>query len=249
MDSLYVFLAILPLVAFLYASVGHGGASGYLALMALFSFAPETMKPTALLLNLFVAGISFSQFAFAGHFRWRLFLAFTAFSIPLSFVGGTISIDAGWYKIILGVLLLFAIIRMLGLMGKGAQKSNFKLNAASLAIGVFIGGAIGFFSGLIGIGGGIILSPVILLLGWGSVKEAAAVSALFIWVNSAAGLGGQLYTGVALDSEVWLYAAIAVIGGFFGSYFGSQRWKVNVLRYVLAFVLVLASAKLIWTGI
>ncbi|GAB5416734.1 MAG: sulfite exporter TauE/SafE family protein [Crocinitomicaceae bacterium] len=249
MDSTYVFLAFLPVVAFLYASVGHGGASGYLALMALFSFAPETMKPTALLLNLFVAGISFTQFALAGHFKMRLFAVFAALSIPLSFVGGTVSIDSGVYKVVLGILLLFAIVRMLGWMGNGTEKRRFKFNSSNIAIGLLIGSAIGFFSGLIGIGGGIILSPVILLLGWGSVKEAAAVSALFIWVNSAAGLGGQLYTGVTLDSEVWLYAGIAVIGGFFGSYFGSQRWNVKVLRYVLAFVLVLASVKLIWTGI
>lgn len=238
----------MPLVAFLYASVGHGGASGYLALMALFSFAPETMKPIALLLNLFVAGISFVQFARAGHFRWNLFLVFAAVSIPLSFLGGTISIDAEIYKIILGVLLVFAIVRMLGWFGKTKESIDFSVTSTRLGIGLLIGGAIGFFSGLIGIGGGIILSPVILLLRWGTVKEAAAVSALFIWVNSAAGLCGQIYSGVELTSEMWVYASVAVIGGFLGGYFGSQRWNAKVLRYLLAFVLILASAKLIWSA-
>lgn len=248
MDSIYVFLGILPIVAFLYASVGHGGASGYLALMALFSFAPETMKPTALVLNLFVAGISFVQFTRAGYFRWRLFLVFGLVSIPLSFVGGTLSIDPGLYKIILGILLIFAIIRML--TGKQAPKeSRVEWSANVLFLGVVLGASIGFFSGLIGIGGGIILSPVILLLGWGNVKEAAAVSSLFIWVNSAAGLSGQFYSGVQLESEIWWYVVLATIGGLAGGYLGSKKWNGAVLRYVLAGVLVLASVKLIWTGI
>lgn len=249
MDSAYLFLAILPFVAFLYAAVGHGGASGYLALMALFSFAPETMKPTALLLNLFVSGISFLQFARAGHFRFRLFWTFALLSIPLSFLGGTITLDPWLYKIILGVLLVFAILRMLGILGKSSATIHFDRNVRSSVFGVLIGGGIGFFSGLIGIGGGIILSPIILLLRWGSVKETAAVSALFIWVNSAAGLSGQLYSGVALDVDVWLYAGIAVLGGFAGGYFGSRRWNAQILRYVLALVLVLASVKLILSSV
>jgi len=243
------FLFLLPFVAFLYAAVGHGGASGYLALMALFSFAPETMKPTALLLNLFVAGISFVQFARAGYFRIQLFLVFAMLSVPFSFLGGMMDIDAALYRIILGILLIFAIIRMLGWQNQNAVTNQFKLDFTTIYIGVTIGASIGFFSGLIGIGGGIILSPIILLLRWGTVKEAAAVSAIFIWVNSAAGLGGQLFSGVTLSENVWLYVLIAVLGGVVGSYFGSQRWNLKVLRYVLVFVLVLASAKLIWSGL
>ena len=245
MEPSYVFLAVLPFVAFLYASVGHGGASGYLALMALFSFPPETMKPTALVLNLFVAAISFLHFAQAGHFRLKLFLVFAVLSIPLSFFGGTLDLDAHLYKIILGVLLLFAIMRILGWFGKPSET----IRLPSWSKGLAIGGAIGFFSGLIGIGGGIILSPVILLLRWGSVKEAAAVSALFIWVNSAAGMGGQLYSGVTIPSYAWLMVVTAAAGGFIGGYAGSQRWNKKVLRYALAFVLVLASVKLIGTAI
>ncbi len=187
-EHLYLFLFLLPIVAFLYASVGHGGASGYLALMALFSFAPETMKPTALLLNLFVASISFYYYYKEGHFNKKLFLSFAITSIPFAFLGGIIEVDASLYKKILAVLLVFAILKMLNVFG---TKST-SIKKVKLWQGLTLGAIIGFFSGLIGIGGGIILTPIILLLHWGNMKEAAAVSALFIFVNSAAGLVGQL---------------------------------------------------------
>lgn len=235
-----VFLIILPIVAFLYAAVGHGGASGYLALMAIFSFAPDEMKPTALLLNLFVAAISFFHYWRAGFFNAKLFLAFAMSSIPLSYWGGRMNIDPKMYKIILGVLLLFAILKMLNVFGKERTKTVHINWPVALAVG----GAIGFFSGLIGIGGGIILSPIILLLNWGKVKEAAAVSALFIWVNSAAGMVGQLEGGIALGDESWIYAGLAIIGGFFGGYLGSVKMNNKAVRYLLAFVLLLASIKL-----
>ena len=200
-----IFLIILPLVSFLYASVGHGGASGYLALMALFSFAPETMKPTALLLNLFVAGIAFYYYYKAGHFNKKLFLSFAVTSIPLAFLGGTLEINATLYKKILALLLIFAILKMLNVFGKESSKTII-IKAWQ---GILVGGIIGFFSGLIGIGGGIILTPVILLLHWGNMKEAAAVSALFIWVNSAAGLMGQISSGVILESASFILVGVA----------------------------------------
>lgn len=240
MQELLFYIA-LPVTAFLYASVGHGGASGYLALMALFSFAPEVMKPTALLLNLFVAGISFIQFVRAGYFQWKLFLVFAVVSVPLSFVGGMIELDPHWYKFILGILLLFAIIRMIELFGK----ENSEIKSLNPVLGGTIGGVIGFFSGLIGIGGGIILSPVIILLRWGNTKQAAATSALFIWVNSAAGMLGQMKSGVSLATNAWIMVAIAVIGGIAGAYMGSYVLNNRKLKFVLAFVLVLASLKLI----
>ena len=121
LDNIYLFFLILPIVSFLYASVGHGGASGYLALMALFSFAPETMNPTALLLNLFVAGISFYYYFKEGFFNKKLFLSFALTSIPLAFLGGTIEIDASIYKKILAILLVFAILKMLNIFGKEAD--------------------------------------------------------------------------------------------------------------------------------
>ena len=242
-EHIWLFLIILPIVAFLYASVGHGGASGYLALMALFSFAPETMKPTALLLNLFVAGIAFYHYYKAGHFKMKLFLPFAITSIPLAFLGGMIEIDAHIYKRILAVLLIFAILKMLNVFGKESEFTK----DLKLWHGLVIGGLIGFFSGLIGIGGGIILTPVILLLHWGKMKEAAAVSALFIWVNSASGMLGQLTSGVTLSYETAILVLIALVGGFFGSYYGSKKFNNLRLRYLLAFVLIIASAKLMFT--
>lgn len=241
-EHIWLFLIILPIIAFLYASVGHGGASGYLALMALFSFAPETMKPTALLLNVFVAGIASYHYYKAGYFNKRLFLVFAIASIPMAFIGGAIEVDASIYKKVLGVLLIFAILKMLNVFGK---ESN-TINEIKIWQGLVIGGVIGFFSGLIGIGGGIILTPIILLLHWGKMKEAAAVSALFIWVNSASALVGQISTGVQIASDSFVLAGIALIGGFLGSYHGSRKFNNGLLRYLLAFVLIIASVKLIF---
>ena len=242
-ENIYLFLAILPLVSFLYSSVGHGGASGYLALMALFSFAPESMKPTALLLNLFVAGISFYYYYREGFFNTKLFLVFAVASVPLAFIGGTIEVDASIYKKILALLLIFAILKMLHVFGK----ENDQTKETRLWQGLVVGGVIGFFSGLIGIGGGIILTPVILLLHWGNMKEAAAVSALFIWVNSAAGLTGQLSSGITIENESFLLVGIALIGAVLGGYYGSKKINNQNLRYILAFVLIIASVKLFFT--
>ena len=242
-ENIYLFLAILPIVSFLYSSVGHGGASGYLALMALFSFAPESMKPTALLLNLFVAGISFFYYYREGYFNKKLFLVFAFASVPLAFIGGTIEVDAPIYKKILALLLIFAILKMLHVFGK----ENDQTKETRLWQGLVVGGVIGFFSGLIGIGGGIILTPVILLLHWGNMKEAAAVSALFIWVNSAAGLTGQLSSGITIEKESFLLVGIALIGAVLGGYYGSKKINNQNLRYILAFVLIIASVKLFFT--
>tara|TARA_B110000483_G_C18163543_1_gene530296 strand:- start:1197 stop:1943 length:747 start_codon:yes stop_codon:yes gene_type:complete len=239
-NTMVWFLCLLPVVAFLYSSVGHGGASGYLALMALFNFAPETMKTTALILNLFVAGISFYHFAKKGYFNMKLFLPFAVASIPAAFVGGMLSIDATWYKIILGLILLFAIFRMVFQINE-----HHKLTQLQLWQGLFSGALIGFFSGLIGIGGGIILSPLILVFKWGKIKEAAAVSALFIWVNSLSGLMGQLSSGLSFDPMIYYMIGFAVVGGFLGGYFGSSINNKN-LKYGLASVLFAASVKLIF---
>ncbi|GAB5398459.1 MAG: sulfite exporter TauE/SafE family protein [Aureisphaera sp.] len=241
--AIWPFLVILPVVAFLYASVGHGGASGYLALMAIFSFAPEVMKSTALLLNLFVAAIAFVHYYRAGYFNKKLFLSFAIASVPLAFLGGMIEVDASIYKKILGVLLIFAILKMLNVFGKESSI----IREVKVWQGLLVGGLIGFFSGLIGIGGGIILSPVILLLHWGKMKEAAAVSALFIWVNSGAGLIGQFSNGVRLSSLSLVLVGIAILGGFFGSYVGSKKLNNKHLRHLLAIVLIVASFKLFVT--
>ncbi|WP_303317931.1 sulfite exporter TauE/SafE family protein [Flavivirga abyssicola] len=242
-ENIYIFLIILPVVSFLYSSVGHGGASGYLALMALFSFAPESMKPTALLLNLFVAGISFYYYYKEGFFNKKLFISFAITSIPMAFIGGMIEIDASLYKKILAVLLIFAILKMLNVFGKESTA----IKDVKLWQGLLVGGIIGFFSGLIGIGGGIILTPIILLLHWGKMKEAAAVSALFIWVNSASGLIGQFSIGVTLEKASFLLVIIALIGGILGGYYGSKKINNQNLQYILAFVLLIACVKLFFT--
>jgi len=238
----WVFLCILPVIAFLYAGVGHGGASGYLALMSLFSMAPETMKPTALLLNLFVAGTSFYYYYRGGFFNKKLFLYFAVASIPMAYLGGTLTIDASVYKIILGLLLIFAVLKMLNVFGKASEA----IKEIKIWQGLLVGGIIGFFSGLIGIGGGIILSPVILLFHWGKMKEAAAVSALFIWVNSAAGLTGQFANGIVLNNQSFLMVGLAVFGGFLGSYYGSKKMSNQSVRYMLVVVLIAASVKLLF---
>ena len=243
LENITLFLIILPIVSFLYASVGHGGASGYLALMALFSFAPETMKSTALLLNLFVAGISFFYYYKAGFFNRKLFVSFAITSIPFAFLGGMLDVDASIYKKILAVLLIFSILKMLNVFGK----ENTKIKDVKLWQSLLIGSVIGFFSGLIGIGGGIILTPIILLFHWGKMKEAAAVSALFIWVNSASGLIGQFTSGVTFDSNVFILITIAIVGAIFGSYYGSKKINNKRLRHILAFVLIIACAKLVLT--
>ena len=228
-------------MAFLYAMVGHGGASAYLALMALLSFSPEVMRPTALILNLFVAGISFVQFWRAGFFKPRLFVVFAISSIPFSYLGGLQEVDEPVYKKILGVLLLFAIARMLGLFGKANKKQE-----VNWPLGLAVGAAVGYLSGLIGIGGGIILSPVILLLGWGNVKETAAVSALFIWVNSLAGLLGQIQSGIEVAQDIYLLLGLAIVGGIFGATLGSKKLSFTHLNWILSAVLILASVKLLF---
>ena len=241
-EYVYIFLLILPIVSFLYASVGHGGASGYLALMAIFSVTPELMKPTALLLNLFVAAIAFYYYYKEGYFNKKLFISFAIASIPMSIIGGYIEVDTTIYKKILAVLLLFAILKMLNIFGKEIAI----IRDIKLWQGIVVGGIIGFFSGLIGIGGGIILSPIILLFHWGKMKEAAAVSALFIWVNSAGGLIGQLSSGVNLNMQSFGLVAIALIGGVFGAYYGSKKLNNQNLSYLLASVMAIACFKLFY---
>ena len=243
MDYTLFFWPLLFMVAFLYASVGHGGASGYLALMALFAVAPAVMKPTALLLNLFVSLTSFIQFYRGKHFNWRIFWPFAVAAVPLAFVGGMMSVEAGIYKIMLGLLLLIPVARFLFFGNHTPAYSK----PANTWLSLFIGAAIGFLSGLIGIGGGIILSPVLLLLKWTDMKQTAAISALFIFVNSISGLAGQLTKGIHFSADMVLYVVIAFAGGLCGAYFGAIRFNQNLLKYVLAVVLLLASYKLLFT--
>ncbi len=238
-----IFYVLLVLVAFLYSSVGHGGASGYLALMAFFSFAPETMRPTALLLNIFVSLIAFVQYYRGGFFKWNLFWPFALASFPAAFIGGMITVDVALYKKILAVLLLFSVVKLLGIKFKTAT-FDVKQN---VSLALLIGAIIGLFSGMIGIGGGIILSPIILLMHWADMKKTATVSALFIFVNSIAGLAGLFTKGFEFKTEMGLMIVLALMGGIAGSYFGANKFKSEFLNKLLAIVLIIASIKLIFT--
>ncbi len=231
---------LLFIIAALYAAVGHGGASGYLALMAILGTAPATMKPTALLLNLFVSAVAFAQFWRGGHFRWGLFWPFALLSVPLAWWGGRTPIDADWYRRLLGVLLLLPVARLLVRHELEARA----LRPASVPLSVGIGAGIGYLSGLIGIGGGILLSPVLLLLRWATQQQAAAVSALFIFVNSAAGLTGLWGQGIAFDARITGWVAAAFAGGVVGAYSGALRMRQQQLKYVLVVVLLIAVYKL-----
>ena len=240
-NLIWIFIPALFVVAFLYASVGHGGASGYLALMALFGFSPLVMKSTALVLNIFVSLIAFVQYYNDNQFYWKLFFPFSISSIPASFIGAYLSVNPSTYKIVLGVLLFFPILKLLGAFGNEIDHIK-KIN---IGLGLIFGAVIGVFSGMIGIGGGIILSPIILLMHWGTMKQTAAVSALFIFVNSIAGLGGALTKGIKLDDQVWIWLSVAMAGAFLGAYTARKNMSNKTLKYILASVLLLASIKLL----
>ena len=228
MQSEIFFILAMAVIAMLYSSVGHGGASGYLGLMALFGIDVVLMKPSALILNLFVSSIAFIAYYRAGHFRWRLLLPFAATSIPMAFLGATLEIPPELYKKILGVCLLIAALRILIRPGKdGAQRK------ISLPIALASGALIGFFSGMIGIGGGIILSPLLLLTRWGGMKETAAASAAFIFLNSAAGLTGHVTAGMEVSPRIAIWIVAVMAGGLLGSWTGGFRMTVAQLKYLV----------------
>jgi uncharacterized membrane protein YfcA len=227
-------------VALVYAAVGHGGASGYLAVMALADFPAETLKPTALGLNILVATLGWVQFWRGGFFSWRLFWPFAVASVPMAFVGGYIQLPSGVLKRILGVVLLGAALRM-ALRPPPEGKSRPVPWWAAL----LVGGGIGLLSGLTGTGGGIFLTPLVILAGWANAKPAAALSAAFIWVNSVAGLAGHLTATVHFPAGFIWIALAAVAGGLIGSHVGSRHASPMSLKRLLAAVLLLAAAKLL----
>jgi uncharacterized membrane protein YfcA len=247
----FLFFCCLPIVAFLYATVGHGGASGYLALLSIFSFSliePQAgsfsasqIKTIALTLNLFVAGISFFQYFRAGYFDKKLFLWLSLGSVPMAFWGGSIQLETKIYFYALALFLLLAGIRLLT-HKKKKQVSETKLYSIPLVL--IVGASIGFVAGLLGIGGGIILSPLILLFGWSKIKTTAGISALFIFVNSLAGLGGQFSYGLDYPSTMPLIIVLVILGGILGSYLGAKKLSASRVKQLLAFVLLLASIKI-----
>jgi uncharacterized membrane protein YfcA len=236
-------IAILFFVgAALYASVGHGGASSYLAIMGLFSLPPDVMKPTALALNILVASMATFKFYRAGLFSWRLFWPFAVASIPAAFVGGAVMLPARSYKIVVGVVLLYAAVWMFrSAMRPISRETHPPPQWAALLAGL----AIGFLSGLTGVGGGIFLSPLLLSMGWAETRATSGVAAPFILVNSIAGLLGHIASVSQLPPNVPVWGAAALIGGWIGASYGSKRAPVPVLRQLLSLVLVVAGVKLI----
>lgn len=237
-------LALLFFVgAALYASVGHGGASSYLAVMALFNFAPSVMKPTALALNILVAAVATLKFYRAGLFSWRLFWPFAILSIPAAFAGGATTLPGRWYRILVGIVLLYVAVWMFRSSRRPIQSEirPFPFWGAILA-----GAAIGYLSGLTGVGGGIFLSPLLLYMGWAETRATSGVAAPFILVNSVAGLLGHLSSVAQLPSNIPVWGAAAVIGGWIGASYGSRKAPLPVLRQLLSLVLIVAGGKLIF---
>jgi uncharacterized protein len=232
----------ISLIAFLYSSVGHAGASGYIATMTLFGLATTVIRPTALILNILVATIGSFQFWRAGHFSWKLFWPFALLSIPAAYFGGYLQPSAGILRILIGAVLLFSAARLFF-----RKKDPDQTNPPSKPVAVGVGAGLGFLSGLTGTGGGIFLTPLLLFCKWAVIRQAAAVSALFILVNSIGGLVGY-FTAVHSVPKLGIYLAIpAVIGGTIGSYLGSRRLPSRGIAIFLAIVLTIAGIKLIFT--
>ena len=230
-------------IAVLYSSVGHAGASGYLAVMALFSVSPDVMRPTALILNILVATIVTVKFYHAGYFSWPLLWPLLVTSIPFAFIGGVITLPSAIYRPIVGIILLYAAYRLIRI---AAAKTNKSIKPFPVFAGLIIGALVGFLSGLTGTGGGIFLSPLFIFKGWAETKQVSAVSAGFILANSCAGLIGRLSAAFTLPSTT-VYLAIAVmLGGWIGAHYGSSRWQSSTLRRLLAVVLIIAGLKLIF---
>ena len=245
MEQLIILTCLIFAAALLYSTVGHGGASGYLAAMALFGIAPDVMKPTALVLNLFVASVGTFRYARAGCFSWKIFWPFAATSIPFAFVGGMWKLPPSAYKLILGSVLLFAAWR---LAIKQSAHAPAEPKPIILPLALLFGAIIGLLSGLTGVGGGIFLSPLLLLLGWADIRKTAGVSVTFILVNSISGLLGHIESVRSLPHEIIWWVPAAFIGGLIGAELGSRRLTPLVMRRLLAAVLVVAGLKMLFGG-
>ncbi len=237
----YLLAVLLLAAALLYSSVGHGGASGYLAAMALFGVAPLLMKPTALTLNIVVASIAVFKFYRSGSFSWQLFVPLAITAIPMAYIGGTMVLPVHWYKPLVGLVLVWAAWRSF----KTASASLYELRTASSSVLLITGALLGFLSGLTGVGGGIFLSPLLLFLRWAPVKVISGVAAAFILVNSIAGILGVMTTGVEFHAALPLWIVAVLIGGFIGAEYGSKRLANPTIQRLLALVLLVAGIKMI----
>lgn len=241
-EPLFWMTAAVFVVAVLYSSVGHAGASGYIAIMALFNLAPAVIKPTALVLNIAVACIGSVQFWRAGYFRWQLFWPFAVLAIPGAFLGGSTTLPTPVFRTVVGLVLCFSAVRLL--VKPPAEKETVP-PPKSTALGV--GAGLGLLAGLTGTGGGIFLTPLMMFKHWASTKTIAAVSAVFILVNSFAGLAGNFSSARRLPDVASPLLIAAVAGGVIGSYLGSQQFSPTSIKRLLAAVLGVAAGKLMLT--
>jgi uncharacterized membrane protein YfcA len=230
-------------IALLYSTVGHAGASGYLATMALLSFSPAVMKPTALVLNIIVALVTTVRFAGAGYFSWRLFWPFALASVPMAYLGGGMHVDTTIYKILVGIALVFAALHLV-LRSKVATDDPGQAAYPGIGASLAVGGGLGFLSGLTGVGGGIFLSPVLIILHWVGLRRTAAVAAAFILLNSISGLTGYLHKGGAFPEHIAFWSVAVVSGGYIGSTLGATKFNSPVLRVLLGIMLGMAGMKL-----
>ena len=244
--DLHFFLMILSIaaVAFLYSSVGHGGASGYLAVLSLFYVAPVKMGTSALILNCLVSGVAFAAFFRAGHFSFRLTWPFIVASIPAALIGGALPVSIPFYRILLSVALAFAAFRLF--LQVPMERRFVTHHAIPLSVALPAGCGIGLLSGIVGVGGGIFLSPLLLLKGWGDPKAVSASSALFILANSIAGLLGRFFSGTFGVGGSLPFVIAAFLGGVMGAHLGANHFSGLALRRLSAVVLVIAALKLVF---
>lgn len=243
----WVMFLLMLIVAFLYASVGHGGASGYLAVLSFFGFSHPEMASTALMLNILVAGLSFYAYFKGGHFSWRLTWPFIITSIPMAYVGGLVKLSPHAYSLLLAFTLLFAAFRLA--MAPKTRNADHEVltmpTQVPLIVSLPVGAAIGLLSGMVGVGGGIFLSPLILLMGWADVKPTSATSALFIVVNAMAGLLGRFSRHGLVVGNLLPLLLVCALGGWLGAYLGANRFSSLALRRLLSVVLLIAAIKLL----
>ena len=242
MDSIDLWLALcMALAAMLYSSVGHAGASAYIALMALFGIEATVMRPTALVLNIIVGSLASFRFVKAGLFRWRALWPFLVTAIPMALLGGTIHLPSEIYRPLVGAVLWISAIRLLWPVELKVQRES---SDPPLLFALPAGAAIGLLAGLTGTGGGIFLSPLLLFMAWAPTRQASGVAAVFVLCNSLAGLGGQVASLGSLPDALPLYAGAVLIGGIAGTTLGI-RVPTPIILKLLAAVLVIAGAKLI----
>jgi uncharacterized protein len=231
--------------AVIYTSVGHAGASGYIAAMALFGLTPTVMKPTALTLNILVAALATYRWNGSGLVNWRALLPLVALSIPFAFIGGAMQIPATWYRLLIGLILLAAAAKLFFQPRETAAATK-TLTHIPLIPGAATGGLVGFLSGLTGTGGGIFLSPVLLFFGWAGPRQASGITIPFILINSLAGLAGNIFALQALPAELPYFMITAVLGALVGTQLGIHWVSPRTLQRVLGVVLFVAAIKFIF---